>query len=686
MFFTLNILNNFKISTRIFILALFPTIIICALSSSYLYYAIAQEEVLAELSLAMGLAKQSGGVLKELQSERDYTALFITTSNKKRTSNADKFTVARSEKNQLDGQRRTVDQAIENFKSYVASSGAIVKENPRVINLLNSFDGIAETRSYIDRLELKTDKGIWVVNYYVNTNQRALDIVNGAIKYAADNKELSLLLGSYAALMQLDSIYSSERGSKLRTFNQKSIDYTSHSNNKGVRLQIINASSRFRAYAPVNINQAFERDHMETVTQKKLFDLRFKILNLGGKTYNLTADQWFKDSSENIASLRKVISFVEHEIAQQSELSLNEAESAVSQSILLMIFVVLAIIVISYFIIRSIITPLETLVSGVSEVANNKDVSNTMSVTGKDELAEVTLAFNSLQENFNAALLGVRNEVTNLNELTTSVSGSMQGNQKRATSQNEATDSVSVAVNEMSATIEEVAKIAQSTATAVSNAHESSVTSSKNANDSKDIMEQLVGELANTQEQVTQLNTESEVIGNVLGVIQSIAEQTNLLALNAAIEAARAGEQGRGFAVVADEVRSLASRTQESTEQIRQQIEALQKGSRSATNSMEHLQQQGLKAVEVVVSSVAAFDVLREELDNIFGMSSQIATAAEEQTLVANEINERIHGIKDDTEEMSQHTDSTVDACDDLKNTGSKLGDYVSEFTVRAKS
>ncbi|WP_448248459.1 methyl-accepting chemotaxis protein [Thalassotalea agariperforans] len=675
----MNILNNLKIRTRILMLVLLPTIVVVGFSVVKLQALSAHEQRLKALTVAMNLAKEAGDLLKNIQSERDYTYGFLR--GMPTGSEGKKY------QPRLLKQRKIVDQAIVDFTQHInehkTAIYAIEGIDDNIDGIIKSFPKIEYTRGYVDKYQLQDDSKKWVVNNYGGLNRQALSIINGVIRAAASDEELSMLMGSYAALMLLDSIYSFELSTKLRTFSQKEIDYTSHGNNKADFRQVQDALSRFQSYASPALANKLNTEHLNTETQQQIAKMRHKLLNLGGKSYNLSAEDWFELANNNIASLRGVISYVENEIEEKNQAALSSAKIAVYNNILLLVILALIICCVSYLIIRSINSPLKVLVNELKLVAQSKDLSHKLKVTGKDELAEVTAAFNTLQDSFNLTLVGVQNEVHAMNDLTSSVAKAMQENQGLANNQHESTDSVSVAINQMTSTIQEVAKLSQNTADAISQAHTSSVESATNANASKGIMEELIAELAKTQEQVLQLNNETEVIGNVLNVIQGIAEQTNLLALNAAIEAARAGEQGRGFAVVADEVRSLASRTQDSTKQIQQQIETLQTGARNTATGTELLRAQGLKAVDVVMESVNAFNDIKEEFEHILAMSTQIATAAEEQTCVAEEINQRIHVIKDDTTEMTNQTHATVNACEQLKSSAGRLDDFVGEFKVQ---
>jgi methyl-accepting chemotaxis protein len=237
-----------------------------------------------------------------------------------------------------------------------------------------------------------------------------------------------------------------------------------------------------------------------------------------------------------------------------------------------------------------------------------------------------------------------------------------------------------VAVNEMSSTIQEIARNATQAASSVHETHERIKQGVTIGSEARNEILALTHEVQEAVSAIKTLEVNSTNIGHVLDAIQNVAEQTNLLALNAAIEAARAGEQGRGFAVVADEVRTLAKRTQESTETIRQTITELQQGTRQVVSTVTRSNQRAETGIERVSQSSEILGDISRMVGVINDMNIQIATAAEEQGAVAEEISRNVTRVNDISRNVAEQAEQTALASHDLAGLGSELQNIVRQF------
>jgi len=327
--------------------------------------------------------------------------------------------------------------------------------------------------------------------------------------------------------------------------------------------------------------------------------------------------------------------------------------------------------------------PLCRTVAAMEDIAEGEgDLTQRLPVRGSDEIAMLSSAFNRFVEKVQGVVRQVAGSTSQLAAAAEEMSLITDETRNGVQRQRNETEQVATAMNEMTATVQEVARHAESAAGAARQADEEANAGRQVVQGTVEAIHHLAEEVEKAAEVIGHLEQDSEQIGGVLEVIRGIAEQTNLLALNAAIEAARAGEQGRGFAVVADEVRSLASRTQESTEEIQQMIEKLQAGARDAVKVMETGRSRAQESVEQAGKAGQALEGITGAVDQITTMNGQIAEAARQQGEVAEEINQNIINISQVADETASGTDQLANASADLARLSAELQSLVASFKV----
>lgn len=338
--------------------------------------------------------------------------------------------------------------------------------------------------------------------------------------------------------------------------------------------------------------------------------------------------------------------------------------------------------VISFVISRALL-PLRNMVDKLEDIAQGGgDLTSRLEATGNDEIAELGTAFNTFMDKLQTMMADVQQINGSVLDASTQLdSQTLKANQTMQLHSAE-NEKVVSAVTEMAASSREVATNTSATSEAIGSANEQIEEAQQVVNQAIESITQLVGEVNQTSTAIQSLSEQTEKITSVIDVIGGIAEQTNLLALNAAIEAARAGEQGRGFAVVADEVRSLASRTQQSTEEINDMLTSLQNGVKKAVSSMAESQARGESTVERSMLIQERLDGLTTEVSSIQDMGLQTASAAEQQSAVSEEISSNLVAIQEMVNTLSEDLQRSEEISASLAESGSKANEIVGNFTV----
>ncbi|MFZ5593131.1 MAG: methyl-accepting chemotaxis protein [Pseudomonadota bacterium] len=325
--------------------------------------------------------------------------------------------------------------------------------------------------------------------------------------------------------------------------------------------------------------------------------------------------------------------------------------------------------------------PLQTAIATMQSIAAG-DLTLRVEVTSADETGKLLAALKAMLEKFHTMIQQINAATVRLAAAAEQMSVITDETGLGVRRQQAETEQVAAATNEMSATSQEVARNARLASEAAQRARQEAHTGKQVVDQTVTVIKDLAREVDATAEVIHKLESESGNIGTVVNVIRSIAEQTNLLALNAAIEAARAGEQGRGFAVVADEVRTLANRTQESTQEIRVMIERLQAGSREAVQVMEHGRNRTSASVEQAGKAGASLVGITDAVAAIANMNMEISSAAEEQRAVSGEINRNIVNISRVAEQTTLATQQMSQAGTELSSLAAQLQSLVSQFKV----
>lgn len=384
-----------------------------------------------------------------------------------------------------------------------------------------------------------------------------------------------------------------------------------------------------------------------------------------------------------VAQVRKSMTQLSDQLMNRAQEEFNLGEQRYQQTLTLFAFILIIggalIVLLAVRVISSIQNAVKLLREASEKIAAG-DTRVRVTYPGNDELRAVALAFNHMGERFQAALHDVGRSAEQLASASEETSVVTENTSESMRKQQSEISQVATAMNEMHATASEVARSASLAAEAAHYADQEAIVGRDVSLQTIEAIESLASAVEHATAVIESLAKDSEDIGSVLDVIRSIADQTNLLALNAAIEAARAGEAGRGFAVVADEVRTLASRTQKSTQEINDMVERLQRGAVQAVAAMATGRKQALAGVEQTLKTTACLESIVNAISTINDMNVQIASAAEEQSAVSEEITRSVVAINDLTTETTEGALQTTQASHEVARLASTLQELLSRF------
>ncbi len=380
-------------------------------------------------------------------------------------------------------------------------------------------------------------------------------------------------------------------------------------------------------------------------------------------------------------SLGKLVESLKTLITETSNGLQSEASGASSKIVAGLIISLLAGIIIAFLISRMVTIPINAAMCAMEDLAQGEgDLTQRLDDRGNSEIAIMARGFNKFAGKVQFLVSQLAGSVENLSRMVQDISGVVEQTQSGSQQQSQQTEQVATAVTQMTATIHEVASNANLAADSAQQADSNAHLGQSVVGETVSSINALASEIETGVNVINKLSQDTVSIGSVLDVIKGIAEQTNLLALNAAIEAARAGEQGRGFAVVADEVRTLASRTQQSTTEIESMIDSLQVQANAAVDAITQGQKKAETSVQNASNAGDALNKITESVATISSMNLQIATASEQQSAVSEEINQNIVSISRVAGENTQAANQLADSSRSLEELTAELQTLVFQF------
>ncbi|WP_445945971.1 methyl-accepting chemotaxis protein [Shewanella sp.] len=516
---------------------------------------------------------------------------------------------------------------------------------------------------------------VMAINMMGKIEQGVVRIYNDRVVPLEDLK----IIGDDYAVYVIDAINKANAG-----------DFSAQDAAKALEDAKSNIDTRWKKYMATELTMdesrlAKEADAMFGPANKQI---NLLINKLGGMAGNINGQL-----NDEIIPLYQVIDPISGKIAELVALQIQVAgeekqavndvyTSSISLFMLIAVIAIAASLALNIWTRRSVMQPVNDILAKLKTIKKESDLTQVFTIYNDDELGQISTNLTGVIEHLRGILESISSAASTIHTSAESLNNFTTETNDRMHQQQAETEQTATAMNQMTATVAEVAQSTTAAADSARNADEHAANGDIIVQQSISSMSVLSSQIQQTAEVISHLSNDSQNIGQVLDVIKSIAEQTNLLALNAAIEAARAGEQGRGFAVVADEVRTLAKRTQESTLQIETMIDGLQQGVKKAVTSMQAGITQVDEANEKTNMAGKALKEIVSSVDSITELNTHIATAAEEQSSVAESINRSIIAISDITQHSSQAAGELSHSVNELSKLANSMRDQVGMFKL----
>jgi methyl-accepting chemotaxis protein len=660
-------LKNMKIGPKLLLLIFVPIIGLLLFGAMTVTDRYTNLRNIRETQTLVAFSVKAGALVHELQKERGLTAGHLK-------SEGAKF------KNELADQRQKSDQQITGLTSFLQESdGKLAAIGKGIENSNRELSGLKELRGKADTLTIPAGDAI---KSYTTLIRSYLDTI-AVIPMVSKSREIAMNAVGYHAFISAKEVTGQERAVVNGGFAADKFDQELY-----LKVPSLIAAQNayldlFKKYAdPTGIKAYQERSTAPSF--KKVEEYRITALDKGIQGgMGVAPEEWFSTITAKINLLKEVEDLLAANINNLANESAGTAKNAMIISLVLTSALVIISLLLGLIVIRGITGPLQELVHMLKDIAEGEgDLSRRLPENSTDETGEVAHWFNRFISNIHSIISQAS---------TTTVQVATASNQLHNTAEQIATaaeevasqsSTVATASEEMSATSNDISHNCTLASDIANRASEMAHSGANVVQETISGMQSIADKVRESSHTVEALGARSDQIGAIVGTIEDIADQTNLLALNAAIEAARAGEQGRGFAVVADEVRALAERTTRATREIGEMIKAIQKETGGAVASMESGVKEVEKGMDSSRRSGEALQQILEGINEVTMQVHQIATAAEEQTAVTGEISTNIHQITDVVQQTANGAHQTAGAASSLLLLAKDLEGLVGRFKL----
>ncbi|KWT99414.1 chemotaxis protein [Vibrio toranzoniae] len=628
-------LTDMSFKQKIIALLILPILGFLWLSVSAISKGVETTSEMTSLNQLTRLSVVYSELVHELQKERGMTAGFIGSQGTKFVS-------------ELRAQRASADNRRNLKTEYWQSAGSDLPQIARLnAEISQSLNQITSIRNRVDSQSIPLSEAL---GYYTKLNAKLLSV-----------SALIAELSSDATITQETIAYYNFLQGKERAGIERAVLNNTFSKNEfgpGMLVKFISLVTEQNTYfsnfkvlsTPDNVRFFEQQLNDRSVAEvEKLRDLAESKMS----GFDVDPVYWFAQSTARIVQLKNTENHLAESLITLTEQKAASARSAMITSIAIFVVITLFSIFVSVKAITDLTTRVKDLTRVLSKVRDENDLTVRATYEGKSELGQISLSLNTTLEKFSEVIDNLSQSSLTLASAAEETAQTCQYNSNTLVDQQDQIGLIATATEELSATVNEVAAKTQQTASSAKLANKQSQEGLSTVQHSYQSIENLASEINDLAEKITHLHDSSNNINSVIDVIKSVADQTNLLALNAAIEAARAGEQGRGFAVVADEVRTLAQRTQESTLEIEGFIGSLQSDVQTAFNVIDNSKEMSSRAVEDSRGVEKTLQDISIAVSEIFSMTEQIATATEEQAVVTQDIAQNVMAVEQKSTEST---------------------------------